>query len=165
MLVHALLFYTDFYKFSILTYTFCLYKIYTFQIKAHYLLPFMLCIVTQTGICLALVSIDSSRILNDVSSPMRYKYKLPDDDSYLNTLPAQTTYDALKSMGVKFFRYPGQEKLDNYLWSVCPWSSPKPTVQTNQGFCIKNFILKINCCQVCIVLFCIAERGFLFKRL
>lgn len=36
--------------------------------------------------------------------------------------------NALRTMGVRSLRYPGGEKSDEFLWSVPPWTSPRPTL-------------------------------------
>jgi hypothetical protein len=40
----------------------------------------------------------------------------------------RSTEAALREMGVRFLRYPGGEKSDTYLWSVPPWTGPRPTL-------------------------------------
>ena len=39
------------------------------------------------------------------------------DGTYISSNTPSATATALKNMGVKFLRYPGGEKSDNYLWS------------------------------------------------
>ncbi len=80
------------------------------------------------------ITIDAGSTIKDVSHRpvginMNY---LIDDDAYLN--PSTPTESALKNMGVKFLRYPGGEKSDNYLWSVSPFTRADP-----------HFALKGNC--------------------
>lgn len=36
--------------------------------------------------------------------------------------------DGLRELGVKFLRYPGGEKSDDYLWSTPPFEKPRPTL-------------------------------------
>ena len=47
-----------------------------------------------------------------------------DDDKYLK--PQVRTADALKNMGVKYLRYPGGNKSDNYLFSRSPFEKSDP---------------------------------------
>ncbi|MFO7670474.1 MAG: hypothetical protein R6W31_12515 [Bacteroidales bacterium] len=55
-----------------------------------------------------------------------------DDDNYLK--PAIRTADALKSMGVKYLRYPGGNKSDFYFFSVAPYEESVPTLaRTGRG--------------------------------
>jgi hypothetical protein len=50
------------------------------------------------------------------------------DGTYLSPAPAVPIQDVLRSMCVRFLRYPGGEKSDNYLWSVAPWNKSAPVV-------------------------------------
>ena len=75
------------------------------------------------------ISVDVNQVLNDVSAhPVGINVNYLMDDTHLIPSPAKTTQEALKSMGVKFLRYPGGEKSDNYLWSISPWEKALPTV-------------------------------------
>lgn len=66
-----------------------------------------------------------------------------DDDNYLK--PKRRTADALKAMGVKYLRYPGGNKSDQYLFSVPPYDKSQPHLaRTGKGAAgydrvIKNF--------------------------
>ena len=48
------------------------------------------------------------------------------DGTFINASTPQQTGDALKELGVKFLRYPGGEKSDNYLFSAPPYTSSSP---------------------------------------
>jgi hypothetical protein len=48
------------------------------------------------------------------------------DDQANRTAGARTLSTALTDMGVKYWRYPGGEKSDGYLWSLYPFTSPNP---------------------------------------
>lgn len=55
-----------------------------------------------------------------------------DDDNYLK--PRRRTADALRTMGVKYLRYPGGNKSDLYLFSVPPYEKSQPTLaRTGEG--------------------------------
>jgi alpha-N-arabinofuranosidase len=74
------------------------------------------------------VNINANSVLSDVSQhPIGINMDyLMDDDSRLASPPARSTKDALVAMGVKYLRYPGGEKSQNYLWSVSPWNRSNP---------------------------------------
>ena len=48
------------------------------------------------------------------------------DDQANRVAGARPLSAALTDMGVKFWRYPGGEKADGYLWSLAPFISPNP---------------------------------------
>src|SRR5688572_26790701 len=48
------------------------------------------------------------------------------DDLANRTAGARTLSAALADMGVKYWRYPGGEKADGYLWSTPPFTAPTP---------------------------------------
>ena len=48
------------------------------------------------------------------------------DGTYINSNAQSATATALKNMGMKFLRYPGGEKSDNYLWATSPYSHANP---------------------------------------
>lgn len=55
-----------------------------------------------------------------------------DDDKYLK--PKIRTADVLKTMGVKYLRYPGGNKSDNYLFSSPPYKKSEPKLaRTGKG--------------------------------
>ena len=56
------------------------------------------------------------------------------DGTYISSNTQSETATALKNMGVKFLRYPGGEKSDNYLWSQSPYSHSAP-LMTLTGSC------------------------------
>jgi alpha-L-arabinofuranosidase len=79
------------------------------------------------------IVVDASAIVSNVSHhPIGMNMNYLMDGSYLT--PSKTNKDALTNMGVKFLRYPGGEKSDNYFWSVSPWSSSSPHF-TRTGSC------------------------------
>jgi alpha-L-arabinofuranosidase len=81
------------------------------------------------------ISVNTSTILNTAGNhPVGMNVNHLMDDKYLSPIPARSTQQALQDMGVKFLRYPGGEKADNYLWSVSPWDKPNPRV-TRPGSC------------------------------
>jgi alpha-L-arabinofuranosidase len=81
------------------------------------------------------VSVNTSTVLSNVSQhPVGMNVNHLMDDSFLSPAPARSTTQALSDMGVKFLRYPGGEKADNYYWSVSPWDKPRPEV-TRTGTC------------------------------
>ena len=49
-----------------------------------------------------------------------------DDDKFLK--PARSTVEALKSMGIKYLRYPGGNKSDQYLFSLPPYEKSQPAL-------------------------------------
>jgi alpha-L-arabinofuranosidase len=71
------------------------------------------------------VTVDVANVVNDVSQkPIGINMNYLMDGSYLN--PAISTTQSIKNMGVKFMRFPGGEKADNYLWSIPPFTAPNP---------------------------------------
>jgi alpha-N-arabinofuranosidase len=67
-------------------------------------------------------------VLNDVSNHpvgINVDYFM-DNDKYLK--PARRTADALKTMGVKYLRYPGGNKSDFYFFSKPPYEKSEPTL-------------------------------------
>jgi alpha-L-arabinofuranosidase len=66
-----------------------------------------------------------------------------DDDNYLK--PAIHTANALKSMGVRYLRYPGGNKSDLYLFSVPPFEKSQPTLaRTGKGSVGYERVIKDN---------------------
>ncbi|MDQ3193338.1 MAG: hypothetical protein M3Q58_17275 [Bacteroidota bacterium] len=81
------------------------------------------------------ITINTANVLNNVSNyPVGINVNHLMDESFLSPSPTRITTQALTDMGVKFLRYPGGEKADNYLWSVAPWDKPRPRV-TRTGSC------------------------------
>ena len=89
---------------------------------------FAVVLITEPIVAVDTVTINAGTVLSDVSAhPIGINLDyLMDDDTRLSTAPARSTRDALAAMGVKFLRYPGGEKSQNYLWSVSPWTSATP---------------------------------------
>ncbi|MEP7252772.1 MAG: T9SS type A sorting domain-containing protein, partial [Ginsengibacter sp.] len=56
------------------------------------------------------------------------------DGTYISSNTQSATATALKNMGMKFLRYPGGEKSDNYLWSQSPYTHAAPAM-TLTGSC------------------------------
>jgi hypothetical protein len=74
-----------------------------------------------------LIWVDAGNILNDVSGrPIGINMNYLMDGTYLSA--NSDIKAALKEMNVKFLRYPGGEKSDNYLWSTAPWTKAAPVV-------------------------------------
>jgi alpha-N-arabinofuranosidase len=73
-------------------------------------------------------------VINDVSNHpigINLDYFM-DDDHYLK--PERSTADALKTMGVRYLRYPGGNKSDFYFFSVPPYEESIPTLaRTGRG--------------------------------
>jgi hypothetical protein len=76
-----------------------------------------------------IIRVNASHVLNDVSDrPVGINLNYLMDGTYLSPAPAVHMQDVLRSMCVKYLRYPGGEKSDNYLWSVAPWTKAAPVV-------------------------------------
>jgi alpha-N-arabinofuranosidase len=76
---------------------------------------------------------DASCVIKEVSHhPVSINLNYLTDGEYLN--PQKAIEIPLKKMGVKFLRYPGGEKSDNYFWSVPPFQGVDP-----------HFALRGNC--------------------
>ena len=80
------------------------------------------------------INVFPDSVLNDVTNQplgINLNYFM-DDDNYLK--PSIRTADALKTMGVKYLRYPGGNKSDLYLFSVPPYEKSQPTLaRTGKG--------------------------------
>ena len=50
------------------------------------------------------------------------------DGTYISSNTQSATTNTLKDMGMKFLRYPGGEKSDNYLWAKSPYSHSAPSM-------------------------------------
>lgn len=73
------------------------------------------------------LNVDVANVLNDVSNkPIGINLNYLMDGSYISPAPTTSTTTALQNMGVKFLRFPGGEKADNYLWSIPPFAGPNP---------------------------------------
>ncbi len=48
------------------------------------------------------------------------------DGTYISSSTQSSTINILRNMGMKFLRYPGGEKSDNYLWAKSPYSHSTP---------------------------------------
>lgn len=73
------------------------------------------------------ISVNVSSTLSDVSSnPLGINMDYLMDGTFITPAPTTSTTAALSNMGVKFMRFPGGEKADNYLWSVPPFTSSNP---------------------------------------
>ena len=64
------------------------------------------------------------KVLNGNEVGINLNYLM--DDSYLPGLTYNSTIKSLKEAGVKFLRYPGGEKSDNYLFSESPYDKAMP---------------------------------------
>jgi hypothetical protein len=75
------------------------------------------------------INVDASQVLNDVADrPVGINMNYLMDGTYLGSGQISELKAALQGMGVRFLRYPGGEKSDNYLWSVAPWNKSAPVV-------------------------------------
>jgi alpha-L-arabinofuranosidase len=71
------------------------------------------------------VKVNINQVIKDLKNhPVGMNVNHLMDDKFLN--PPIKTDSSLKNMGIKFLRYPGGEKADNYLWSVPPYDKPRP---------------------------------------
>lgn len=75
------------------------------------------------------ISVDVSDIIrtipaNAVGINMNYLM----DGTYINSSTQSATTNTLKDMGMKFLRYPGGEKADNYLWAKSPYAHSAPSM-------------------------------------
>lgn len=106
----------------------CLLTALSRQVRHMARAMLVLAILTGSAPAVDTVTINAGTVLADTSAhPIGINLDyLMDDDSRLGNAPARSTRDALAAMGVKFLRYPGGEKAQNYLWSVSPWSSATP---------------------------------------
>lgn len=70
------------------------------------------------------VTVNAANIVSDVSeNPLGINVNyLMDDDSVRPR--DRSTSAALRDMNVRYVRYPGGEKGDNYLWSISPFTAP-----------------------------------------
>ena len=75
------------------------------------------------------VAINATNILADASrKPIGINMDYLVDSDRRRPNAARSTEAAIREMGVPYLRYPGGEKSDSYLWSVPPWTGPKPTL-------------------------------------
>jgi alpha-N-arabinofuranosidase len=75
------------------------------------------------------IKVDVTSVLADVSRKpigINVNFLLDDDENRANAIKSLS--EALKEAGVRYLRYPGGEKSDNYLWSVPPYSSSVATL-------------------------------------
>lgn len=76
------------------------------------------------------ITVDAGKVLSQVRNKpigINMDYLMDDDGAGSEArLTEPKTTAALKQMGVKFLRFPGGEKADNYLWSVAPWTKADP---------------------------------------
>ena len=80
---------------------------------------------SETGGTVNNIAINTGTMISDVSKkPIGINLDYLMDGGITN--PSISTTNAIKNMGVKFLRYPGGEKADNYLWSVSPWDKSNP---------------------------------------
>lgn len=73
------------------------------------------------------ISVDIQKVIRKIPSNavgINMNYLM--DGTYISASAQKETSDALKEMGVKFLRYPGGEKSDNYLFSAPPYSNSSP---------------------------------------
>jgi alpha-N-arabinofuranosidase len=75
------------------------------------------------------ITVDTTTVVTDVSRRpigINVNFLLDDDANRINAVARLA--EALKAAGVKYLRYPGGEKSDNYLWSVPPYATSEPTL-------------------------------------
>lgn len=73
------------------------------------------------------ISVDVSNVIRTIPSNfagINMNYLM--DGTYINSSTQTATATALNKMGMKFLRYPGGEKSDNYIWAKSPYSHPAP---------------------------------------
>jgi alpha-L-arabinofuranosidase len=76
-----------------------------------------------------LVRVDAAQVLHDVSArPIGINMNYLTDGRHFAPVRTGGMQAALQSMQLRFLRYPGGEKSDNYLWSVAPWAGAFPVV-------------------------------------
>ena len=76
-----------------------------------------------------LVTVDTSSVVADVArKPIGINLNFLLDDDANRATALRSLAQALRAAGVKYLRYPGGEKSDNYLWSVPPYASSVPTL-------------------------------------
>jgi alpha-L-arabinofuranosidase len=76
-----------------------------------------------------LITVDVTSVIADVSRKpigINVNFLLDDDDNRASRL--DNLAGALKKAGVRYLRYPGGEKSDNYLWAVPPYAGSVPTL-------------------------------------
>ena len=87
----------------------------------------LLCIASSLLTFSQQVSIDIQKVIREIPSHavgVNMNYLM--DGTFISPTAQAETSDALKEMGVKFLRYPGGEKSDNYLFSAPPYTSSSP---------------------------------------
>jgi alpha-N-arabinofuranosidase len=88
-----------------------------------------LLIVSTTAHAQDHIAVDVASVVADVSRRpigINVNFLLDDDANRSNAIARLA--EALEAAGVKYLRYPGGEKSDNYLWSVPPYTSSIPTL-------------------------------------
>ena len=82
------------------------------------------------------ITVDAATIVNDTARrPIGINTSyLMDADRGRGFVPPRTTQAAIQEMGLRFLRYPGGEESDSYLWSVAPWTGPRPTLARTASF-------------------------------
>ncbi|MBF9253687.1 hypothetical protein I2I11_10320 [Pontibacter sp. 172403-2] len=95
--------------------------------KKYYLVLFLF-IFSRLAFAQESITVQANTVIKDVSHhPVGINVDyLMDDDTYLQ--PETSTTSALQEMGVKFLRFPGGEKSDNYIWGQYPYTSANPTL-------------------------------------
>ena len=87
----------------------------------------LLCIASSLLTFSQQVSIDIQKLIREIPSHavgVNMNYLM--DGTFISPTAQAETSDALKEMGVKFLRYPGGEKSDNYLFSAPPYTNSSP---------------------------------------
>ncbi len=75
------------------------------------------------------ISVDASDVIRTIPSNavgINMNYLM--DGTYISSNTQSATANTLKNMGMKFLRYPGGEKSDNYLWSKSPYTHSAPVM-------------------------------------
>jgi len=89
----------------------------------------LLLVVSTTAAAQDVITVDVTSVVADVSrKPIGINVNFLLDDDANRTAVIRRLSEALKAAGVKYLRYPGGEKSDNYLWSIPPYTSSVPTL-------------------------------------
>ncbi len=91
------------------------------------LIIFCLLSIRNTFVFSQTISVDVSDVIrtirpNAVGINMNYLM----DGTYISSNTQSATTNTLRNMGMKFLRYPGGEKSDNYLWAKSPYTNSGP---------------------------------------
>ncbi len=75
------------------------------------------------------ISVNVSNVIRTIpSNAVGINMNYVMDGTYINGNTQSATANTLRNMGMKFLRYPGGEKSDNYLWAKSPYTHSAPTM-------------------------------------